>query len=695
MPSDQRRFQMYALAIGGLFVALRILVVRQLLASPLYGLPILDSDFYLSWAASLAQGHGHPQGPFWLSPLYPVFMAGIFKALGSLSVTVIIAAQTVLSLGTLAILMALTRKLFGDATALATGLLAALYAPWLYFDVVLLSAPLILFLNALALLLLVTKTEFGPDRSEAKPASAAVWLAIGGLLALSALARPLVLLFAAGLAVWIVRRRSPGWGTRLALYSLALCVVLGAVLMRNWKVAGSAVLTTSSGGVNFFIGNRAGASGIYDELNFITSFDPAREAQGYRAEAARRTGREMTLDEASGYWAGQALDDIVHSPGGWLRLELRKLWLTLQREEMPTNVSFRGVMGFSPLLGIVPLRWGLLLPFAAAGIFLAWRRRDAWKLLGLYVGTYIGGILLFFSASEYRFPLILALLPAAGCMIVEAARCVRERDYRALTLACGVYLAALVVANFPSRSLTLATRPWPDYYNMAAGAIDRGRPMDAMPLYVRALAINPEYKEARVGLARILWSLGNFDDARQEFAAAGVAPPDSVQGAPLESFFEEFYQFTEDAEWEKALAFLDQRFPLDKDAPTDIWINRAMVEFMLKHPAPALSAMNKAMAKDPASPEIPYKAAMLALELPDTAQADSLLQLSLKRYAAYAPSRIALARMALARHDTLAARAQFYELQRIRIPEDSVIAKAQRLALDLGERTDAIYKPQD
>jgi hypothetical protein len=81
--------------------------------------------------------------------------------------------------------------------------------------------------------------------------------------------------------------------------------------------------------------------------------------------------------------------------------------------------------------------------------------------------------------------------------------------------------------------------------------------------------------------------------------------------------------------------------------------------------------------------------------LPDTTQADSLLRLSLSRYAAYAPSRIALARIALARHDTLAARAQFEELKRIRIPEDSVIVKAQRLALDLGERLDAIYKPQE
>ncbi len=693
MPSVPRRFLLFALAIGGLFVAVRLLLLRQLLASPLYPLPILDSDFYLSWAANLAQGHGHPQGPFWLSPLYPVFLAGLFKGLGAISVSVVVVAQIALSVGTLAALISFTRKLFGDTAALITGLIAALYAPWAYFDGVLLSASLILFLNALALWLLITKTDLVATNT--KPAPDAIWLAIGAALALSALARPLVLVFAVVLAFWIAKRHGAGWVKQLAFLGLAMLVVLGPVLVRNWRVSGSPILTTSSGGINFFIGNRAGASGMYDELNFITSFDPIREAEGYRAEAAKRTGHEMSLNQASRYWGLQALDDIVHNPGGWLRLELKKLWLTLQREEIPNNLSFRGVAGFSPLLRALPMRWGLLLPFAAAGMFLAWRRRPDVKLLWLYTFAYVGGVLLFFSSSEYRYPLVLALLPAAGCFFVEIARQVSQREHRALILACGVYLAALVVVNFPSRTVHQATMPWNDYYNMAVGAMDRGRTMDAMPLFVRTLAIKPDHTEARIGLARILWSLGNFDDARAEFALAGVAPPDSVQGAPLENFLEDLYQYTEDGNWEEALKFLDQRFPADKDAPVDIWINRAMIEFVLKRPARALAALDKAMAIDPASPEIPYKAAMLALELPDSSQADSLLQLSLKRHAAYAPSRIALARMALARHDTLAARQQFEELKRIRIPEDFVIAKAQRLALDLGEHMDAIYKPQE
>lgn len=692
-----RRFVRYALLIAGLFVAVRAIFYHQLAHSAVFDFPTLDSEFYYFWADRIAGGHGQPPGPFWLSPLYPLFMSWLFMGLGTHAVSAVVITQFVVSLATLAIIVYYTYRLFGQTVALSAGALAALYAPWLYYDGVMLSATLILFLNALLLLLLITRTDLVLDNAiagqetphgEARLRREAVWVVLGLLTGISALARPSILIFGVALMVVLLRKKNAVYNRRAILYLMALAVVLTPVLIRNYRVSGSVILTTSSGGVNFFIGNHAGASGMYDEVEWVKSFDPQREAEGYRAEASRLVGHEVTINQASRYWGSRALSDMIHDPAGWLRLMIKKLWLTMQREEIANNLSFRGVAGFTPILGALPIRWGLLFPLAVTGAFLGWRKRRELKLLWLYGGSYVAVNLVFFSASEYRFPLLLILLPAAGCFFVEMWRAVLAKDHRKLVLACGLYVLALVVCNAPSKEVAHATKPFADYYNMAVGAVDRGQWVDAIPLYARAISSWPDFREAHIGLANALWKLGNFDDARREYALAGVAAPDSISGQPLQDFLENLYQYTEDNNYKGALAVMDSVFPADKDAPAEVWKTRAMVEHGLNHPQKAIEAILKASEKDPVSPEYPFKAGQMSFQAGDTARADSFFAEAIKRYPAYAPARIALGNLALERGDSSEARMQLGELRRIRIPEDSVRAQVWRLAVNLGEEYD-------
>ncbi|MFZ5432205.1 MAG: tetratricopeptide repeat protein [Calditrichota bacterium] len=685
----ERRFLRLALLLGGLFVVVRIILFSQISDTPLLKLPILDSEFYYRWALRLAAGGGHPDGPFWLSPLYPVFLSGVFKAFGSHAIGLAVIVQFILSLGTLAAMVYYTRVLFGNTVALVTAGIAALYAPWLFYDGVLLSASLILFLNAALLLVLIVRGGFGEtvqDTPGVSPiARDAVWIMAGILCGLSALARPSVLLFALALMIWLIARRSPGSIRQFLFFALALAVIIVPVLLRNQRVSGSMVLTTSSGGINFFIGNRAGASGVYDELDFVQSFDPEREAEGYRQEAVNRTGHDLTLNQASRYWAGQAFDDILHNPGGWLRLVGRKLWFTLQREEIPTNISFRGAAGFAPILGALPLRWGLLLPLAAAGMILVWRRRKELRLLWIYAAAYLLVNVVFFSASEYRLPMILVLMPAAGCFIVEIINTIRQKDHRRLIMGIIIYIVALLICNAPSKFIKHTTLPSADYYNMATGYMDNHEPIPAISLYARSLTADPEYRPARLALADALWKMGNYDDARTEYERAGVQPPDEISGAPLQQFLEELYIYTEEDDYPGALEFLNRNFPPDSAAPKEIWLNRAMVESGLKHYPEAISALEKGWALEPDSPEWPYKAGVLALASKDSTRADSFFTAAINRYPAYAPARLAKARLALAEQDSAEARSQLEELRRIYIPQDSVKWQVWKLSLDLGQ----------
>ena len=80
------------------FMGIRIAFLSSLFDTVLMNILVLDSDWYYRWAVSLAKGFGHPDGPFWIGPGYPMALAGLFKATGSIAIKLIPVAQILLSM---------------------------------------------------------------------------------------------------------------------------------------------------------------------------------------------------------------------------------------------------------------------------------------------------------------------------------------------------------------------------------------------------------------------------------------------------------------------------------------------------------------------------------------------------------------------------------------------------------------------
>ncbi|MBA4356001.1 MAG: hypothetical protein C0409_15055, partial [Novosphingobium sp.] len=343
---------------------------------------------------------------------------------------------------------------------------------------------------------------------------------------------------------------------------------------------------------------------------------------------------------------------------------------------------------FSPILGALPLRWGLLWPLAISGAYLVFRRKHPVRTLFVpYMMGYALTNVLFFSASEYRFPMILGLLPAAAYLLVSLWEMIELKQVKLLATVCGIYVLALVIANIPLRQVAITTEPKGDYTNMGTVAVDYGMIAESIPLFARALTVDDTWRDARLGLAESLWKMGNFDDARREFQLAGVAPPDSISGEPLQSFLDEIYQHTEDNDYRGALEVLNRSFPPDQDAPADIWNARAMIESELGHYDRAADALVKAGDKEPDDPDWLYRAGVLAETGRDTARAEDLYRKAIERYAAYAPARLALGLIALRQRDLETAKTQLEELQQIRIPADSTRRRVDELRrrIDIAE----------
>jgi hypothetical protein len=133
-------------------------------------------------------------------------------------------------------------------------------------------------------------------------------------------------------------------------------------------------------------------------------------------------------------------------PGSLLRLLGEKALVTLHWYELPNNTNFYYYRLQAPVLGLLPVGFGVLAPFALPGLILGLgARRTAWPLY-LMVSVQAGALLLFFTLSRYRAPLIPTLAPFGALTLVSLVRWASAR--RVLPLAstlAGVTLVGVLV----------------------------------------------------------------------------------------------------------------------------------------------------------------------------------------------------------------------------------------------------------
>lgn len=504
MPAFLRRDP---ILIGILFLALvlRGAYALQASATPLAEVLLLDSDFYDRQARSLLAGRGWTEGVFFMNPLYPYLLALVYW-IGGTKWGVVAGVQMLVGTINCWLIYALGAKTWGRQVGLAGAGLGAVYGVFIFYDGTLLTATPILFLNLLALYGLLSWRE--------SSASGWLWFA-GGCMGFSALARPLILIYLLLLAGWFAARRQiRAWGW----LALGCGLVLGPVLVRNWLVGGEWVLTTSSAGMNFYVGNNPQATGIYAQADFVPSAEPDQEREGFLREAERRQGHPLTLASASAYWLGEGLDFIRVQPVQYLAVLGRKFFLFWNEVESQNNLSYYFAQEWVPFLRLTP-HWGWVAPLALAA-WGVWGRKRRETLLELYCLAYLVGCLLFFVSSEYRLPLVPVLLLWVAQGVSEGQRALERGQWGTLGVAvlAAAGLAALVNRTDPLVQRLHSRRV--DYYNFAVLYERRGEYQRAEEMIRGCLAIDPDFAPARQTQARL-----------QEHRALNLSPADEEEAA--------------------------------------------------------------------------------------------------------------------------------------------------------------------
>jgi tetratricopeptide (TPR) repeat protein len=508
----------WPLALAAATAAVRAVYLLSVSGDPFfqYLRHIPDSFFFNNWAQGITSGDWLGKGVFFIGPLYPYFLAGIYKLFGP-DLTLVRVVHVALDAGSALFLYGFGRRVMGEWPGRVAAILWAVYLPAIFFSSFVLPVSLDIFLISASFYLLARGAE-GRARYMA---------GAGALLGFAALDRTNLLVFAAAaVPVFIIYIRRLGW-RRLAYYFAPIILIIGVVTARNAAVGGDAVIVSSQGGVNFFLGNSARAKGTYWNLGAIGQGRPEELNRDLaRALAEEEEGRRMKPSEISRWWFKKGVNWIKENPGDAALLYWRKFRFFTSDFETSLNVDFYFMKFITPFHRVQLPYFGFLFPFGVLGLLLGWRRPSfARTTAALFVVVYSLSVMAFFISARYRLPVVPLLMVFAGAgltRLISLWRAWRWRPAAALTA------AAMALGTFSMWPLKQADRDGAfgqSYYRYGKYYFDEGDYEKAVPYLRKSARLAPEIYGTNVLLGISYDRLGQHDTALVSFYQAYAEAP--------------------------------------------------------------------------------------------------------------------------------------------------------------------------
>ncbi|HHL38937.1 MAG TPA: hypothetical protein ENJ37_00340 [Deltaproteobacteria bacterium] len=316
-------------------------------------------DFYDDIAVNLLLGNGFVIEPgsapvLYRPPLYPLFLAGLFRLTGP-SFWPVAAAQAVMDTATAALTYLAAREFLPRRTAWLGALSFAFYPFASLYTVRMLTEPLFTMLLMLSVLLMVrlVKEGGGPPAG-----AAALGVVFGALLLTRASAQYLPVLF--GLYLVITGDSVVRSAKRAAVMLACVAVVTAPWLARNYMVTGELLMGTG-GGYNLWLGNHVPTDGRdNDELSgrrLALLLDSIREIGGGESQFTVANDRAFMAE---------ALRNMREEPAATALLAARKLFRFWADIYHPENRWFAAGLAVVQAALLVLAFYGVLAACAAA-----------------------------------------------------------------------------------------------------------------------------------------------------------------------------------------------------------------------------------------------------------------------------------------------------------------------------------------
>tara|TARA_R110002111_G_scaffold227346_1_gene288800 strand:- start:10546 stop:12648 length:2103 start_codon:yes stop_codon:yes gene_type:complete len=550
--SQASRSRWQGLCIYLLALSVRLLYLVSWLDSPLGGHFRTDHQFYRDWGLDIARGNGSATEAFTQGPLYAYFLGFWYWLFDSPEVLILI-VQACVGSGTCLLIYACAGRQFSQRVAVIAGILAAVFGPLVFYDVMLMKTFLSPFLTVLVFYACLRYQE----------QQHAIWVFLAGVsIGLAMLVREnhVLLLIPVVLFLWqnsdsqpIVRKKR---FQSLIVLACGCMVVILPVAIRNTLVAGEIVAVTTGGGEVFYMAQGPDANGYYSPPLFIRTH-PMFEHEDFRTEARQRTRQpNLSAAECSRYWFWQGIKSIASDPLRALQLTITKFQILLNDYEVPDSAYYLTTREFIKPLAFLPT-FGLFSGLGCLGLIVSFKQGRRLLLpIGLLL-AHIISILLIYNFGRFRAGLLplWMLFAAVGIdwlwtvwtrpAINRWPRLMAVPFVVLITLFCMMPHSGRILAGYPDneetyRQFLLSRQQMLQQVNRLRARLSPDDPGGAIPL------------------ASTLMQLERYEEARDLLLPLANKDPDNLQ---TQRFLGSI--LTQTRQWQAAIDHLELAYKLD------------------------------------------------------------------------------------------------------------------------------------
>ena len=349
---------------------------------------ILDSGRYVKTAHYILAGRGFTEygnrPSAYVPPLYPYFLAGVFKLAGFHG-WVVKVIQCVLG-GFLAwIVCAMGKRLFHPRAGVLAAFFTAVFPDFVALPSFLYAETVYIFINTLAFHFLI--------KGYAEPRRRSPWLVSGIFLGLGILTRHVLLLFPAFVCAVSLLVRSQRKYLKPLLVWTAICILtLVPWTIRNYMCFQRIVPVASGFGGSFWVGSDPGQKG---QFQYFQSEKKIQEESGGEMDATRRENLLVR----------HGLRNILSRPGEYFGLVSRKMFRYFFQVygNVPDGTPRRARWVIAAGLGAA------YYPILALFVTGIWVFRKSWSRLFILYGVVVYSALAYsmlLVVPRYRMPLI-------------------------------------------------------------------------------------------------------------------------------------------------------------------------------------------------------------------------------------------------------------------------------------------------
>jgi len=497
-------------------LGIRLLYLVQAADSPSFLLPLVDSEIYDRAARGFAAGDGFREAFFYQPFFYPFFLAVVYAVSGS-SIVVAKVVQAVIGAATCALSCGLGSRLYDRRTGVVAGMMTAVYGPLVFFDGELLATGWAALWSVVLVWLFIAAAERRAMR---------LFVAVGCCSGLAVITRPTFLPFVLAAALWVLwavaRRERAVLARAVVLMVVGFALVTLPVAWLCHGTTGRFGFLPASGGLNLHIGNNPAP------CETLTT-RPGQEWRDLVSEPGR-AGADG-LWETDRWFRDRFRRFVEDDPAGFASGILVKSLQFLSSREIPRNLDIYMFRQWSGVLRVSVWKvggfgfpFGFLLPLAAVGLAVGWRRLPA--PVPLFLVLYPLAVVAVFVSARYRVPVVPVVAVVAAGGVTWLFESLRAGRTKSLAVAAVVIASVLAVAVIPGPFCQEEDLEGEHWFLVAAAELrngDRGRAVESLR---RAVELEPGYFEARYQLGSLLLELGEVGEAAVHLERAMAERPD-------------------------------------------------------------------------------------------------------------------------------------------------------------------------